>query len=885
MASDARDEPGEDADRTTQHASIATASHPALIGPYRVLALIGEGAMGIVYEAEQERPRRRVALKIIRPGVSTPAMLRRFEHEYEFLGRLQHDGIAQIYQAGIADTGFGPQPYFAMELVRGRKLDDYARLKELDLRQRLTMVAEIADAVQHAHHRGVIHRDLKPANILVTESGHPKVLDFGLARAAQAELQSTVQTMAGEVVGTMSYMSPEQVVGDMSELDTRSDVYALGVVLYELLSGRLPFDLSRKSLPEAVRIIRDEEPTRLSSITRALPGDVETIVAKALEKDKLRRYGSAADLAGDIRRFLRNEPIVARRPSASYQVRKFAHRHRGLVGGAVAVLVALVAGVVVSTWQAVRASRAERVAQARATEAQGEKAKAEAVTTFLTDMLASANPSQARGRDVTVRMALDEAARKIDAGAMKGEPDIEVAVRNAIATTYEGLGLFEPAERQLRTSLDLQSRALRNPLLRADTDSRLVNVLYKHQKFAEARPVAEEAVRLRQEALGPRHADTATSLDDLGAILMANGDAVAAEARMREALAIRRDVLGPDDPQLSTSLNNVGFALQEKGDVQQAQAMFLESLAIDKRRLGNDHPEVAIKLVNLARLNNDLHRPEAAEPFAREAVAIRRKVLGNDHPALANALDQLASAVEVRQPDEEEPLRREALAILTRALGAGHRETARLQSNLGFMLYRRGAYPEAVSLYRAALASLRQTLGAESSLALGAQAGLAQNLNGLGDFRGAEEAAREALAVYRKQPTNQQVVTVLMALGDALVGQRRLTEAIPYLRQANAIFDKGGPRRTPWYKPEAQSSLGAALASTDDRAEAERLLLAGYQGLQAVASTPPVRLRASIERLIAFYAASGRRDDAAEWRKRLPAVGATGQRVEASAVR
>ena len=344
-------------------------------------------------------------------------------------------------------------------------------------------------------------------------------------------------------------------------------------------------------------------------------------------------------------------------------------------------------------------------------------------------------------------------------------------------------------------------------------------------------------------------------------------------------------MLGPDDPQLSTSLNNVGFALQEKGDVEQAQAMFLESLAIDRRRLGNDHPDVAIKLVNLSRLNNDLHKPEAAEPFAREAVAIRRKVLGNDHPALANALDQLANTVENRQPDEEDRLRREGLAILSRALGAGHRETARLQNNLGFMLYRQGAHPEAISLYRAALDTFRQTLGADTSLTLLAQFGLAQNLNGVGDFRGAEAAAREALAVYRKQPTNQQVVTVLMALGDSLAGQRRFKEAIPYLREANALFDKGGPRRTPWYKPEAQSSLGAALASTDDRAEAERVLLAGYQGLQAVASTPPVRLRASIERLIAFYAASGRRDDAAEWRKRLPAVGSTGQRVEASAVR
>ena len=528
---DARDQPVEDDTRTTRHASTSAASHPDRIGPYRIVAVMGEGAMGIVYEAEQERPRRRVALKIIRPGVATPAMLRRFEHEYEFLGRLQHPGIAQIYQAGVADTGYGPQPYFAMELVRGRRLDEYVRIKELGLRERLSLIADIADAVQHAHHRGVIHRDLKPANILVTETGGPKVLDFGLARAAQAELQSTVQTMAGEVVGTMSYMSPEQVVGDMSELDTRSDVYALGVILYELLSGRLPFDLSRKSLPEAVRIIRDDEPARLSSISRTLPADVATIVAKALEKDKLRRYGSAAELAEDIRRFLRNEPIVARRPSASYQVRKFAHRHKGLVGGAIAVLIALVAGVVVSTWQAVRASRAERVAQARANDAQAEKAKAEAVTKFLTEMLASADPARAQGREVTVRAAVDEAARKIDAGAMAGQPGGRGRGAQRDRDDLRGTGVVRAGGAQLRTALDLESRI--QPRIRsllADTNTRLVNVLYKAQKYADAMPVAQEAVRLRKEALGPRHPDTATSLDDLGAILSVTGDAAASRS-------------------------------------------------------------------------------------------------------------------------------------------------------------------------------------------------------------------------------------------------------------------------------------------------------------------------------------------------------------------
>ena len=870
---DAQDQPIEDDARTTRQASGSTAAHPDRIGPYRIVALMGEGAMGIVYEAEQERPRRRVALKIIRPGVATAAMLRRFEHEYEFLGRLQHPGIAQIYQAGVADTGYGPQPYFAMELVRGRRLDDYVRLKELGLEDRLTLVANIADAVQHAHHRGVIHRDLKPANILVTESGDPKVLDFGLARAAQLELQSTVQTMAGEVVGTMSYMSPEQVVGDMAELDTRSDVYALGVILYELLSGRLPFDLTRKSLPEAVRIIREDEPARLSSIQRTLPTDVETIAAKALEKDKLRRYGSAADLAEDIRRFLRNEPIVARRPSASYQIRKFAHRHKGLVGGAVAVLIALVVGVVVSTWQAVRASRAERVAQARASDAQAEKAKAEAVTKFLTEMLASADPARAQGRDVTVRAAVDEAAGKLDAGAMREQPDVEVAVRNAIGTTYEGLGLYEPAERQVRAALDLQARSGGSAVLRAETNVRLVNVLYKAHKFADALPPAREAARLRKEALGPKHADTATSLDDLGAILVVTGDLSAAEPLMREALEIRREVLGPNDPQLAVSLNNLGMLLQEKRDLAQAEAMFQEALAIDRRRLGNEHPEVAIKLVNLARIFSDQEKFESAEAAAREAVAIRRKVLGNEHPSLANALDQLSRALEWRNPDESEQADREALAVARRGFGENHRETARLEGNVAWKLYRRGAYSEAASLYRTAVEKHRKTVGAEHPWTGGVLNGLAHSLNGLRDFRGAEAAAREAVALYRKQPADRQIATSLLALGNALAGQGRFKEAFVPLREANDIYEKGASQlRVPWYRPFAQSSLGAALAGDGDGAEGERMMLTGYEGLRGLPSTPPVQVRAAAERLVAFYVASGRRDDAAAWRTRVQEV-------------
>ena len=309
-------------------------------GSYRLVRLIGRGGMGAVYEAEQDRPRRSVALKVIKPGLAGPAMVRRFEQESQALGRLHHPGIAQIYEAGTADAGAGPQPYFAMELVRGAALLQYADSHGLTTRQRLELLARICDAVDHAHQRGIIHRDLKPANIIVDDSGQPKILDFGVARVTDSDVQSTRHTEVGQLVGTLAYMSPEQVLADPLELDTRSDVYSLGVILYELLGRRLPYTTTH--LHEIARAIRDEDPVPLSAIDRAYRGDIEIIVAKALEKDKGRRYGSVAALADDIRRHLRDDPIVARPAGTVYQLQKFAKRHKALVGGTMAVIVVFV---------------------------------------------------------------------------------------------------------------------------------------------------------------------------------------------------------------------------------------------------------------------------------------------------------------------------------------------------------------------------------------------------------------------------------------------------------------------------------------------------------------------------------------------------------------
>src|SRR5579863_9410203 len=336
---------------------------PSSIGEYRILRVLGQGGMGVVYEAEQDRPRRTVALKVIKSGLSDPRLVRRFEHELVALGRLQHPGIAQIYEAGTAENGFGPQPFFAMEFIHGQPLLAYADAHQLSCRKRLELMARVCEALHHAHQRGIIHRDLKPGNILVDETGQPKVLDFGVARLMDSDARVSHQTDLGQIVGTLAYMSPEQVMADPLELDTRSDVYAIGVVLYQLLAGELPYKISPR-LPEAARTILEEEYRPLSAFSGAYRGDIETIVGKALEKNKTRRYSSAAELAADIQRYLHDEPIMARPPSTMYQLQKFARRNRALVSGVAAVFIVLIAGIVVSTREAQRANRESEISRA-----------------------------------------------------------------------------------------------------------------------------------------------------------------------------------------------------------------------------------------------------------------------------------------------------------------------------------------------------------------------------------------------------------------------------------------------------------------------------------------------------------------------------------------
>ena len=590
--------------------ALATPSSPSgamQIGKYTVQSVLGEGGMGMVYLAQQESPRRLVALKVIRPGYLSDKMLRRFEFESQLLGRLQHPGIAQVYEAGMVEDERGrPLPFFAMEYIKGVSLTEHARNRKLGTRERLSLIARICDSVSHAHQKGIIHRDLKPGNILVDESGQPKILDFGVARATDGDIKTTtMQTDVGQLIGTVPYMSPEQVSGDPADLDTRSDVYALGVIAYELLAGRLPYDLQQKMIHEAVRVIREEEPTRLSNINKTLRGDVETIVAKALEKDKTRRYATAESLASDIRNYLADQPISARPASGWYQFQKFSRRNRGLVFGTSAAIVLLIAGVVGTSVGLKRAMSAE--AQARASEitARAEATVSDQVTQFVVGSIQNASP-QRRGPTATVAETLLASVGDIET-QFATEPRVRERLHGAFADVYRGLNMYSESIEQLRRSLALAERR---------------------------EPHAPETVALRVR---------------LGSQVNETGDYVAAAGELEKASAMIEAGVPADQSTRADIESSLGAIAHNVGDYALAEHHYRRLIGIESAAAA-DTPEeaserdfyVGIASDLLARLRIDVGDLPAGERGVREALTLKAKARGDATIAFAASTMTLA---------------------------------------------------------------------------------------------------------------------------------------------------------------------------------------------------------------------------------------------------
>ena len=885
---------------------------PAVIGRYRLLRLLGEGGMGVVYEAEQEQPWRTVALKVIRPGHATAETLRRFQHESEALGRLQHPGIAQIYEASTADTGFGPQPYFAMEFIRGTPLKEYVDARQLNARERLALLAKICDAVDHAHHRGVIHRDLKPGNILVDETGQPKILDFGVARVTESDVQLTRQTDVGQLIGTLAYMSPEQVAGDPQALDIRSDVYSLGVILYELLAGGLPYEVHQKPLHEAVEIIREDDPAPLSSIHRSYRGDVETIAAKALEKDKTRRYASAADLAADIRRYLADEPILARPPSAGYQLQKLARRHKGLVLGTAAVFLVLAAGVVASTVELVRARTEKRRADTEA-------ATAQAVNDFLqNDLLAQAGaraqsgPGAKPDRDLKVRTALDRAAARI-AGKFQRQPEVEAAIRETIGQTYMDLGLFPEANQQLDRALALYRRVLgaENPkTLR--TMSRLGSVASNQGRYPESERLLSSALKTQRQVLGAEHPDTLASLQRLASVYLDQGKYPESEKLHVEGLAIQRRVAGSDRPETLHFMNGLADIYFLEGKFAQAEVLYSQELEISRRVEGPEDPDTLGYMHNLANVYAAQNKSAQAEALYSQTLEISRRVLGPEHPDTLRVTMNLANVYyEDGKFAQAEPLYRQALAIQRRVLGPEHHETLMSMNGLGLVNYGRGNYAEAELLwnqilevsrrvlgpehpetlyYMGELADVyiaqgnyarakelsgkileiqRRVLGAEHPMTIGSLSRIALIHQRQGQYALAETYAAQALVGLRHAAGSDDTNTMSIAedLALAYQSQGKFAESQPLAREALETYRKKLP--DDWQRFRAESLLGASLAAEKKFSEAEPLLIEGYQGMQArkerIAVPDRYHLVLARARIIQLYKEWGKTDKAAEW--------------------
>ncbi len=761
-------ESGERGDAAEEAAARSPDLAGRAIGPYRVVREIGRGGMGVVYEAEQQRPRRPVALKVILGGrYVDDAAVRMFQRETESLARLKHPGIASIYESGCTEEG---QHFFAMELVQGRRLSDVLDesgpvRSRSDLRRRLALIRKITGAVAYAHQRGVIHRDLKPSNILVVppqggptaREGAPglssgrdhdeppdiKVLDFGLARINDPDAAATAVTAIGHVQGTLPYMSPEQIRGRRDEMDVRTDVYSLGVILYRMLTGRLPYDLERAEFPEAVRIVCEQPPRPLGAAAggrRKFDRDLAIIVQKTLEKDPARRYQTIAALDEDLARYLDGRPILARAPSAAYQIRKLVARHKVAFAATGAVFVLLVGFAAAMTLQA------RRIAAER-DRANREAHTADRVSDFLTGLFKVSDPDETRGNSIKAREILDTGLEKIGK-ELADEPEVQARLMQTMGQVYANIGLYP-----------------------------------------KALPILEQALATRRRLLGEENPDTLATMIDLALLDVNMGRRAEAEKLFDRVIEARRRLLGEEHPDTLRAKAGLVFVMRATGRYEEAEKLDRQILEARRRVLGEDHPDSILSMADLAGTYRMERRYGEAEALYRSVVEKLRKVLGEDNSVTLENIYHLANVYEREgRYAEAEVLQRDTRERLRRRLGDDHLRTLEATNELAVTYDDEGRFADAEPLYRDTLERSRRVLGKEHPTTLTTMNNLANVYSSEGRYDEAEALFRESLEAGRRVmgENHPHTANTLYNLGCMSALRGRRAAALDWLGQAVA---------------------------------------------------------------------------------------------------